>query len=83
MRYKPVKLLEIGVLEGDLLLAWRGFFPFGTTVGIDIAPKAHLAGNRTRIYTADQGSAADLARVCQQEGPFDIIIDDGSHLGWH
>lgn len=82
-RYKRIKLLEIGLLYGESLLAWRCFFPFGTTVGIDIEPKEHLAGNRTRTYVADQGSASDLAAVCQREGPFDIVIDDGSHLNHH
>ena len=82
-RYKPIKLLEIGLLYGESLLAWRCFFPFGMTVGIDIEPKDHLAGHRTRTYVADQGSASDLASVCQREGPFDIIIDDGSHLSHH
>ncbi len=82
-RYKKTKLLEIGLLAGDSILAWRCFFPFGTTIGIDIDDKAHLAGLRTRIYRADQGSAADLADLCDREGPFDIIIDDGSHYNHH
>ncbi len=82
-RYKPTKLLEIGLLSGDSILAWRCFFPFGTTIGIDIDSKDHLAGKRTRIYRADQGSASDLALLCEREGPFDIIIDDGSHFNHH
>ena len=83
LRYKPVKLLEIGLLAGDSLLSWRAYFPFATTIGIDIEPKQHMAGNRTRIYQADQGSGADLTKLCQQEGPFDVILDDGSHYNHH
>ena len=83
VRYKPAKLLEIGLLSGASILAWRCFFPFATTIGIDIDPKDHMAGDRTRIYLADQGSAADLDRLCAKEGPFDIIIDDGSHYNHH
>jgi demethylmacrocin O-methyltransferase len=82
-RYKPVRLLEIGLLSGDSILAWRCFFPFGTTIGIDIEPKGHLAGKRTRVYQADQASAPDLDAFCTREGPFDIIIDDGSHYSRH
>ena len=82
-RYRATRLLEIGLLSGDSVLAWRCFFPFGTTIGIDIDPKHHLAGNRTRIYQADQGSASDLATLCEREATFDVIIDDGSHFNRH
>jgi hypothetical protein len=82
-RYRTIKILEIGLLSGDSLLAWRCYFPFATTIGLDIDPKPELAGSRTRIYTADQSSAADLAMLAANEGPFDIIIDDGSHQNAH
>jgi hypothetical protein len=86
LKYRRMKLLEIGVggydyqVGGRSLLAWQAFFPFGTFVACDIEPKLMLAGARRRIYRADQSSAADLAVLADQEGPFDIIIDDGSHL---
>ena len=79
----PLILIHGGILNGESLLAWRCFFPFGTTIGIDIEAKPGMAGGRTRVYTADQGSAADLDMVCEREGPFDIIVDDGSHLSHH
>lgn len=82
-RYKKIKILEIGLLTGASLLAWRCYFPFATTIGIDIEPKPEMAGSRTRIYTADQSSAVDLAMVAAKEGTFDIIIDDGSHQNEH
>jgi len=82
-RFRNIKLLEIGVFKGDSLLAWRAFFPFGTVVACDIEPKQHLAFKRTRVHRIDQGSSTDLARLCQDEAPFDIIIDDGSHLSKH
>ena len=43
-RYRPVRILEIGILNGESLLAWRCFFPFGTTIGIDIEAKPGMAG---------------------------------------
>jgi hypothetical protein len=82
-RYKKIKLLEIGLLSGASLLSWRCYFPFATAIGMDIEPKPEMAGSRTRIYTADQSSAADLAMIAAKEGPFDIIIDDGSHQNAH
>lgn len=82
-RLRRVKLLEIGILGGDSLLAWRAYFPRGEIVGCDIEPKQHLAGGRIRVHTTDQGSASDLDALARAEGPFDIVIDDGSHLCAH
>jgi hypothetical protein len=89
MKYRHVSLLEIGIggygksLGGASLAAWRCYFPFGKIVGCDIEDKRELAGGRVRIHVIDQSSASDLARLASQEGPFDIIIDDGSHLNAH
>jgi hypothetical protein len=89
LKYRRIKLLEIGIggydfeLGGGSLLAWQAFFPFGTIVACDIEPKAMLAGRRRHIFRTDQSSAADLAILAEREGPFDIIIVDGSHLSAH
>jgi hypothetical protein len=88
-KYRPVKLLEIGIggyrgsLGGRSLLAWEAFFPFGTVVAGDIVPKQELAGPRRRIVQLDQSSPADLDALAGREAPFDIIIDDGSHFNAH
>jgi hypothetical protein len=89
MKYRRLTLLEIGIggydeyPGGESLAAWRCYFPFGKIVGCDIEDKRRLAGGRVRIHVLDQSSAPDLARIASQEGPFDIIIDDGSHLNTH
>ena len=89
MKYKRLTLLEIGIggydksLGGESLVAWQCYFPFGKIVGCDIEDKRQLAGGRVRIHVVDQSSATDLARIASQEGPFDIIIDDGSHVNAH
>ena len=88
-KYRPTKLLEIGIggvagdIGGQSLVAWRAFFPFGTIVACDIVPKYFLSTRKTRIYQTDQSSSEDLALLRDREGPFDIIIDDGSHLSAH
>jgi hypothetical protein len=82
-RYRNAKILEIGLLAGDSLLAWRCYFPRATVIGADIEQKPHMAGSKTRIYTVDQSAAADLDRVLSRERTFDIIIDDGSHINAH
>ena len=88
-RYGKVKLLEIGIggygfdIGGQSLTAWQAYFPRGTVVACDIEDKSRLATRRTRIYQIDQSNKSDLMRLHEQEGPFDIIIDDGSHLSRH
>ena len=37
----------------------------------------------SEFIRVDQGSAADLDRVCAAEAPFGLIIDDGSHFNRH
>ena len=79
-RYRRLKILEIGLLSGSSLLAWRAYFPWSVTVGLDIQDRRALAvGSRTRVYQGDQSAADDIARLCVAEAPFDIVIDDGSH----
>ena len=34
----PIKLLEIGVLDGNSLLTWGEYFPNSSIIGIDINP---------------------------------------------
>lgn len=82
-RHKRIKLLEIGVLGGASLLAWRAFFPRGRFIGCDIERKDAFAIGRITTRVADQSSSADLMKLCAEDGPFDIIIDDGSHQNAH
>ncbi len=90
MRFMHVKLLEIGVggysktnMGGDSLRMWKSYFPKGIITGIDIYDKTNLAESRIHIYSGDQSDADFLNRVSNIEGPFDIIIDDGSHMQSH
>ncbi|MEO6133409.1 MAG: class I SAM-dependent methyltransferase [Saprospiraceae bacterium] len=90
LRYKPVRLLEIGVggyaklqMGGDSLRMWKSYFPEGTITGIDIYDKSELNESRINTYKGDQSDADFLENVSEKEGPFDIIVDDGSHLQSH
>ena len=59
------------------------FFRHGTVIGVDINPSTkQLAEARISIEIADQSKAQDLARLAQL-GPFDLILDDGSHIWAH
>lgn len=88
-RYRRVNLLEIGIggyadsLGGRSITAWRWYFPFLNIVACDIEDKSILARRGVTIKRLDQSSAADLSALVKDEGPFDIIIDDGSHRNDH
>ena len=87
-RAKPLRILEIGVLRGSSLRMWKRYFSHVDTliVGLDIDPAcaafdASAEGIHVRI-----GSQTDqefLRSVVREFGPFDIIIDDGSHHSSH
>lgn len=88
LKYRRIKLVEIGIGDwpgagGRSLLAWRAFFPFATIVGCDLLDKQGLARPGTRIRRMSQGSREDLLALLAAEAPFDIVIDDGSHLSEH
>ena len=87
-KYRPITLLEIGIggyedrPGGQSLNAWQCFFPFAKLIACDIRDKAFLATPRTIIRRLDQSDAKQL-RDLRDSGPFDIIIDDGSHMNAH
>lgn len=65
---------------GQSLHMWRRYFPNASILGIDIHPKA-IAGDRILFEQGDQSDREFLARVIRTHGPFDLVIDDGSHTG--
>lgn len=87
LREEPVVLLEIGVggyadpaAGGESLRMWRDYFPNATVVGLDISAKDPDLAPGCTIEQGDQSDPRDLHRLGSTYGPFDIIIDDGSHV---
>lgn len=81
-RRSNLKVLEIGVYNGGSLYMWKNFLPNSQIVGIDIDPYCEQwadPSNNVRVYRGDQCDTSLLQRVCELEGPFDLIIDDGGH----
>ena len=90
LRDRPLRMLEIGVggyghpdRGGESLAAWRDFFPNALVVGLDIQPKTMDLGPRVKILQGSQVDAAFLTNVVRDHGPFDVILDDGSHMNAH
>ena len=80
LRDKLVRLLEIGVYRGASLETWAEYFPQGQVTGVDIDLSCwQLATDRIRVCIGSQADEKFLQEVGVFHGPFDVIIDDGSH----
>jgi len=78
---KPIKVLEIGILNGGSLQMWRKYFhPDSVIVGIDINPdcKVHEEDD-VHVRIGDQSDPEFLQSLIDEFGKFDLVIDDGSH----
>jgi len=86
-RNRPIRMLEIGVYRGGSLRMWKDYFhPNSTIVGIDIDKtcKDHeIADRKVFVRIGSQADPAFLTEVADEFGPFDIILDDGSHKTHH
>jgi len=90
LRHRAITLLEIGVggyrdstSGGESLRMWKEFFPRAQIIGIDIHPKEGLSEDRIAILQGDQSDEKFLDDVASRYGPFDVVIDDGSHICAH
>lgn len=86
----PLRMLEIGVggyndpkVGGASLQVWRDYFAQGQIIGMDIAEKMLELGPRIVIERGSQVDPDFLAQILAEHGPFDIILDDGSHVNEH
>ena len=82
-------VLEIGIGEnqdpergGNSLLMWRSYFPNATIFGLDLYEK-RLDEPRIVALQADQSDQASLERAVADCPPFDLVVDDGSHVASH
>lgn len=82
---KAVRMLEIGVNKGGSLQMWKYYFKAGSEiVGIDIDEVCKdYEEERIHICIGSQENEEFLHEVVNEWGPFDIILDDGSHMVNH
>ncbi|MBB5159509.1 demethylmacrocin O-methyltransferase [Saccharopolyspora phatthalungensis] len=90
LRDEPVRMLEIGIggyqltdQGGASLSMWQRYFRRGLVYGLDIFDKPGVRGSRIRAVQGDQSDPEFLDDLGRELGPFDIIIDDGSHVNDH
>lgn len=86
-RDRRLRILEIGIggyqapdLGGESLRMWKHYFTRGLVYGLDIYDKSAVAQPRVRVLRGSQSDPEALARIVAEHGPFDVIVDDGSHV---
>lgn len=79
------RVLEVGVNAGCSLRMWEEYFPIARIVGFDIRENSLFTAGRIECHYADQGDRESLVAAVQAAGggPFDLIVDDGSHQAPH
>lgn len=78
LRHLPIKILEIGVQNGNSLRMWKEYFPKAEIYGLDYYDCSPLEEDRIKIFKGHQANEKVLEHV-NGWGIFNIIIDDGSH----
>lgn len=83
-RHEPVRVLEVGVQFGSSLRMWEEYFPHGTIIGADIHPGVKsFSSERIKTEIIDQSNLEELVLLGTRHGPFDVIVEDGSHMWGH
>jgi cephalosporin hydroxylase len=83
LRDAPLRLLEIGIQNGGSLETWASYFSRAESIiGCDINEKCHdLVYTDPRISViVGNANTSDIFRTIVGRGPYDVVIDDGSHL---
>ena len=80
-RNKKITLVEIGVLDGGSLFAWRKYLgKKAEIIGIDLNPNAkRFEQYGFKIYIGDQSDVKFWRHFYSNVGHIDILIDDGGH----
>ncbi len=71
------RMVEIGVASGGSLQMWRDIWPNAEVWGVEIADQWKGDCEGVTIVNADARNPEAMAAV---PGPFDLIVDDASHV---
>lgn len=76
--WTPESLLEIGVLEGASLAAWKSLFPDAAVHGVELRDKPLIeAAREIPVFRGDSTNTEFINTTVTTE--YDVIIDDGDH----
>jgi hypothetical protein len=78
---RPMVFLEIGCGQGGSLQMWkRHLGPHARIVGVDIVPECRaFEEDQISIRIGAQSDTGFLQGLLDEFGPFDVVLDDGSH----
>lgn len=80
-REDKLKIFEIGVARGESLRMWKEYYFNAHILSIDILPECkQYEEDRITIEIGSQTDGEFLNRLSYKYAPFDMIIDDGSHI---
>lgn len=84
IKYKNIKICEIGVLDSMSMRSWRDFFPNAFLYGFDydeiyITLGQNLNLKNTLYDHINVKSENSIQTVLEKYGKFDIIIEDSTH----
>lgn len=81
-RYEPITLLELGIWKGASLYMWRAYFHAATIIGLDRVVRPSNEMGRADIVTfhAEQTDEQAIVQLASLYGPFNVVIDDASHV---
>lgn len=83
-RQEYLKVLEIGILNGESLKIWKEYFYNSYIIGIDINPECKkYEEDKVIVEIGSQVDQDFLKIISEKYGPFDMILDDGSHMNEH
>ncbi len=82
-RLEPLKVLEIGVFYGASLRMWREYLPNAEIHGVDLDVKRCGDVEGATLHQMDANDTKELAKLSEKHGPWDLVVDDGSHTMKH
>ena len=81
-----VKMFEVGIQHGGSYRLWSNYFgkELLDWTGLDIDPRCEalsleLDKMQSKVFIGSQSDPKILSEVISNRGPFDMVIDDGSH----
>jgi len=79
---RPCTFFEIGCGNGGSLQLWKRYLgPFAQIVGMDINQAcAEFEEDQIAVRIGDQKDTNFLAKVLEEFGTPDVVLDDGSHI---
>ena len=76
-----IRILELGIAGGGSLRLWEEFFPNAEVIGADVREACReIPFKRARVVIGNLRDLDFLYSLALM-GPYDIIIDDASHIG--